>query len=309
MTMNNETAVLPKPGSKTKNILKLLLKILVTAVCLFYVSRKVDLEKTSVILKSVNMLWLLLALISFIVSKMLASVRLNIYFRNIDIRLPELKNLKLYWLGMFYNLFLPGSIGGDAYKVIRLTREYKQPYRLTTSAVLLDRISGLAALCFFAALSWVVVFKGGYYSTLVMTGAVVGIPVYYFVVKKWFAKFLPGFWSTLGWGFAVQFLQVACMWCILQALSITAGTNEYVLIFLISSVFAVLPFTIGGLGAREVIFVWGASLFVLDNTISVTASLLFYIVTVGASLFGLPFIFIDPLPPNENTGDAVSTVK
>ncbi len=295
MILNNVVLSLPMPGQKTKNILKLVFKIIVTALCLVYVSKKINFSKTIDIIASVNIVWLAVAFVSFTISKMLASLRLNIYFRNIDINLSEKKNLQLYWLGMFYNLFLPGSIGGDAYKVIRLTKEYKQPYKLTTSAVLLDRISGLAALCFFAAISWVVVFKGGYYSLLVMVGAIIGIPIYYYVVKKWFAKFLPGFWSTLSWGFAVQFLQVACMWCILQALSITAGTNEYVLIFLISSVFAVLPFTIGGLGAREVIFVWGASLFILDNNISVTASLLFYIVTVMASLFGLPFIFIDPL--------------
>lgn len=68
MTLNNETASLPKPGSKTKNLLKLLLKILVTTFCLYYVSGKVDLQKSIVLLNSVNNIWLLGALLFYIVT-------------------------------------------------------------------------------------------------------------------------------------------------------------------------------------------------------------------------------------------------
>jgi hypothetical protein len=47
---------------------------------------------------------------------------------------------------MFYNLFLPGAISGDAYKVVLLTRKYDVSYKKITAAVLLDRFSGLLAL-------------------------------------------------------------------------------------------------------------------------------------------------------------------
>jgi len=70
--------------------------------------------------------FLILALIAFVISKIIASWRLKIYFKNIFIRLTEQTNLKLYWLGMYYNLFLPGSIGGDAYKVLLLKKKLAQ---------------------------------------------------------------------------------------------------------------------------------------------------------------------------------------
>lgn len=54
--------------------------------------------------------------------------------------------MKLYWLGMFYNLFLPGSISGDAYKIVILKRRYNAPYKKTSAAVLLDRFNGLPGL-------------------------------------------------------------------------------------------------------------------------------------------------------------------
>jgi glycosyltransferase 2 family protein len=286
------------PSEKVKKWLKLFIKIVITALCIWYISHKIDLKKLAVVLMLANPLWIVAAIGAFMFSKMLSSIRLNVYFRNIDIHLPEWKNIQLYWLGMFYNLFLPGSISGDAYKVVRLTKDYNVAYKKTTAAVLLDRFSGLLALGILLGIFWIIAFKGGYYSVWLMAGILLGIPVFYFLVKIFFSYFLPGFFPTFAWGLAVQIFQVVCMYCILQALRIQTHTENYMLIFLISSVVAVLPFTIGGLGAREVVFLWGAHIFGLDHTLSVMASLLFYGATVASSLPGLPFIFIDPLKTN-----------
>jgi uncharacterized membrane protein YbhN (UPF0104 family) len=286
------------PSEKVKKWLKLLIKIVITALCIWYISNKIDLKKLSEVLVLANPLWIIASIGAFMFSKMLSSIRLNVYFRNIDIHLPEWKNIQLYWLGMFYNLFLPGSISGDAYKVVRLTKDYNVAYKKTTAAVLLDRFSGLLALGLLLGVFWIFAFKGGYYSVWLMTGILLGIPVFYFLIKIFFPYFLPGFFPTFSWGLAVQIFQVVCMFCILQALHIQTHTENYMLIFLISSVVAVLPFTIGGLGAREVVFLWGAHIFGLDHTVSVMASLLFYGATVASSLPGLPFIFIYPLKTN-----------
>ena len=108
------------PVNKKKGIskwLKLLLKIAVTVLCLWYVSGKIDFAKAGTALKNANWLLLFFALVAFIISKLLSAIRLNIYFKNINIRLPAWENIKLYWLGMFYNLFLPGSISGDAFEI------------------------------------------------------------------------------------------------------------------------------------------------------------------------------------------------
>jgi len=286
------------PSEKVRKLVKLLIKIVITALCIWYIAHKIDLKKLSGVLALANPLWIVLSIGAFMFSKLLSSIRLNVYFRNIKIHLQEWKNIQLYWLGMFYNLFLPGSISGDAYKVVRLTKDFNVPYKKTTAAVLLDRFSGLLALGLLLGIFWIIAFKGGYYSVWLMTGILLAIPVFYFLIKIFFSDFLPGFIPTFGWGLAVQIFQVVCMYCILQALHIHAHTEHYMLIFLISSVVAVLPFTIGGLGAREVVFLWGAHIFGLDNTVSVMASLLFYGATVASSLPGLPFIFIDPLKNN-----------
>lgn len=286
------------PSEKLRKWIKLLIKLVITALCVWYISHKIDLKKFSEALVVANPLWIAGAVLSFMVSKLFSSFRLNVYFRNIDIHISEWKNIRLYWLGMFYNLFLPGSISGDAYKVVRLTKDFNVAYKKTTAAVLLDRFSGLVALGLLLGIFWIIAFNGGYYSVWLMTGILLSIPVFYLAVKIFFPYFLPGFLPTFAWGMAVQIFQVVCMYCILQALHIHTHTEHYMLIFLISSVVAVLPFTIGGFGGREVVFLWGAQIFGLDHTVAVTASLLFYGSTVTSSLPGLPFIFIDPLKSN-----------
>src|SRR5438874_4643749 len=116
-----ESELTPKPG-KIK-WLKLLIKIVITAACLWYVSTKIDLRQLTQTFLHANWFFLVAAVILYMISKVIAALRLNIYFKNINIHLSQISNLKLYWLGLFYNLFLPGSIGGDAYKVIFLTKK------------------------------------------------------------------------------------------------------------------------------------------------------------------------------------------
>jgi len=285
----------PKAESKTSKLLKLLLKIAVTAVCLCYVSGKIDFNKAGTALKNANWLYLFFALITFVVSKFLSAVRLNIYFRNIHIHLSEWGNIKLYWLGMFYNLFLPGSISGDAYKVILLTKKYNVPYKKTTAAVLLDRFSGLLGLGLILAFYSIIVIHNTLYVAAIIAGTILAVIALYLVSKFWMKDFLYSFFPTFLLGIAVQASQVICAYLIMTSLNIPFQQTEYIFLFLVSSVVAVLPLTIGGLGAREVVFLEGAKYFGLLQETSVIISLLFYLITLVTSACGLFYVFNDPL--------------
>jgi uncharacterized membrane protein YbhN (UPF0104 family) len=292
----------PKPESKLSKALKLLIKIAVTAACLWYVSGKIDFQKAGQAIKNANWFYLFLALIAFIVSKLLSAIRLNLYFGNIGIRLPAWQNIKLYWLGMFYNLFLPGSISGDAYKVILLTKKYGVVYKKTTAAVLLDRVSGLLGLGLILAFYGVGVLRSNLLIIVVIAGAVLSIAALFVVIKYWLKDFISSFWSTLVWSIAVQAMQVICVYLIMNALHITGQQTEYIFLFLVSSIVAVLPLTIGGLGAREVVFLEGAKYFGLAQEQSVIISILFYLITLFTSAWGMIYVFNDPLKKKKDPG-------
>src|ERR1051326_3361993 len=285
-----------KQESKLSKYLKLLLKIGVTIICFWYISKKIDFYTAKDAFLKANWAWLVLAVILLMISKLFSAFRLNIYFRNIRIHLTEWTNIKLYWLGMFYNLFLPGSISGDAYKVVLLKRRYDSSYKKTTAAVLLDRFSGLLALGLILSAYGVIVLDKTLYDFILVAGSMATVLSLYLVVQFYFKDFLPGFWSTFIWGLIVQLTQVVCLYCILLSLRLPINQPQWVFIFLIAAVVAVFPISLGGgLGTRELVFVEGAKYFHLDPQIGLVISLLFYLSTVIASIWGLLFVFYDPL--------------
>lgn len=289
--------VTEKKESKTSKAIKLFIKILITVVCFWYISQKIDFSKALQALQNANWLLLFFSVLLYIVSKIIAAYRLNIYFKNIALRLPQWENLKLYWLGMFYNLFLPGSISGDAYKVVILNKRLQAPYKTTSAAVLLDRFSGLLGLSMILSVYGVIVLHDLYIDLFLIAGCLVAIAGLYFIIKKFFKEFLPGFFPTLLWGIAVQGVQVLGVYLILSALHIDVSNHEWIFIFLSASVISVLPISLGGgLGTREVVFTEGANFFHLDPQLGLIVSLLFYLSSAAGSIWGAYFIFHDPLP-------------
>jgi len=285
-----------KPESKIGRYLKLLLKIAVTMVCFWYISKKIDFHAAKDAFLKANWLWLSLAVLLLMLSKLFSAFRLNIYFRNIHIHLTEWRNIKLYWLGMFYNLFLPGSISGDAYKVVLLKKKYDSSYKKTSAAVLLDRFSGLLALGLIMSVYGIIALDKTLYDIILVASSLVAIIVLYIVVRLYFKDFLAGFWATFVWGLFVQFTQVLCVYCILLSLGLPVDQSQWIFIFLVAAVVAVFPVSLGGgLGTRELVFVEGAKYFHLDPQIALVISLLFYLSTVVASIWGLYFVFHDPL--------------
>lgn len=284
-----------KKENKTFRIVKLLLKIAVTAACFWYIFQKIDFVKAGEAIQQANGWWLFLATLLLAFSKVLSSFRLNIYFRNIGLVLSEKQNLKLYWLGMFYNLFLPGAIGGDAYKVILLAKRYQGSYKKITAAVLLDRFSGLLALALILSVYGAIVLDNLWYDVALIAGAVVSGAALYFIIRRYFNDFLQGFWSTLAWGLAVQFSQVLCIYCIVAALHLPPA-SEWIFIFLAAAVITVLPISLGGgLGTRELVFVAGAAYFSMDTHIAPVIGILFYLASAVSAVWGAWFIYHDPL--------------
>lgn len=278
--------------------LTLLAKLAFMAAALWLVARHLDLPALGRTLRRAQPGWLVLAAALFTLSKLISSVRLNTFFRAVGIQLTERYNLRLYWLGMFYNLFLPGGIGGDGYKVYLLGKEFPGRRGLIFRALLLDRLSGmLALLVLLLALLAVVP------ATELRTAGALALPTWWRAVPlvliplglglsyglgRWgFSEFRSAFGRTSWEALGVQGAQVLCAWALLAALGAAHGpVLPYLLVFLASSIAAVLPLTVGGLGARELTFLYGAQLFALSGPVAVSVSVLFYVITALVSLAG-----------------------
>lgn len=285
----------PPRHSPAAKILRLALKLAVTGLCAWYVLGKIDLPAAGHALRRARLPWLLPALLAFVVSKLLSAVRLNRYLRDSGLALTPGQNTRLYWLGMFYNLFLPGSIGGDAYKVVLLSRRYPVSYKKIMAAVLTDRFSGLLGLGLLLAAASFFVFSGLAIPLLLAAGSLMTIAAAWGAIARWLPAFRPRFFPALWLGLAVQVLQALSVCCIIWSLGISAPLEYNLFLFLLSSVASVLPFTIGGLGIRELVFLQGSRWLGTSGEEAVVISLLFYLITLATSAAGALYVFRDPL--------------
>jgi uncharacterized membrane protein YbhN (UPF0104 family) len=293
---HDDTPAAPTPAGR--RYLTLLVKLAFMALALWLVARHLDLPTLGRTLRQARPGWLILAAALFTLSKLISSVRLNTFFRAVDIQLTERYNLRLYWLGMFYNLFLPGGIGGDGYKVYLLGKEFPGQRGVIFRALLLDRLSGMVALLvlLLALLAMVPAAELRAVGALVLPTwwravplALIpaGLGLSYGLARWGFGEFRSAFGRTSWEALGVQGAQVLCAWALLAALGVASGpVLPYLLVFLASSIAAVLPLTVGGLGARELTFLYGAQLFALSAPVAVSVSVLFYVITALVSLVG-----------------------
>ena len=272
-------------------VLKTLLKLVVSSLALVFVFNKIDLPALWALLRKCHVFLLFLAGICFILSKVISAYRLNYFFRSVAIHITEVANLKLYWLGMFYNLFLPGGIGGDGYKVYFLHKKLNSPVKKSILATVFDRLSGLLALVLLWLFFALFIPEKPIPSLYLLIISGFGILLFYGIVYRWFNLFYQTLHATNLLAFGTQLSQVISAFLILKALGNEAHTFEYLFVFLLSSVVAVIPFTIGGIGAREVAFLYASNYLHLDTSLSIALSLLFFFITALVSLTGIIYVY------------------
>jgi uncharacterized membrane protein YbhN (UPF0104 family) len=273
-----------------KKLLKTLLQLLVTCLALYLVLRKSDLPKLFGIIRNANPWYLLLSLLFFNISKLFNALRLNRFFKAIGIELSAMYNLKLYYLGMFYNLFLPGGIGGDGYKIYILQKNHGIKTINVFHAVLWDRICGIVALVF---LSLLLLLPSTFALKLpqllpyawLLIGAI--YPLALLLNNFFYKQFIKVFAITALESMLVQVSQVISAFFILQAISLHSNHIDYLAIFLMSTVATIVPITIGGAGAREITFYYLLNFINLETSTGVALSLIFFAISAVSSLAGI----------------------
>jgi uncharacterized membrane protein YbhN (UPF0104 family) len=276
---------------KINKKISLVVRLLVTGCALYFVFRRIDMKELAQVLLHVNIPLVLVATLAFILSKIVSSFRLNRFLRDEKIELTAKLNLKLYWLGMYYNLFLPGGIGGDGYKVYLINKLSGVKVKFVLRAILMDRVSGLLAL---VCLNLVLVFSLpilSQYKIYMLILIPLTVAAFYFIIRYFFRVYIKSFLKTNLQAFLVQILQVISAFVILRAIGIDELYAQYLFVFLLSSVIATIPFTIGGVGAREVTFLLGAEYLGLQTEASLGLSLIFFLITAIVSLFGIIYSF------------------
>lgn len=270
-------------------LVKTSIKIIISIAALYFVFRQIEFQTVFNEIKNSKLLFIFLALFAFIISKWIAAFRLNYFFRTIDIKLSELINIRLYLVGMYYNLFLPGGIGGDGYKIFLLNKKTEIKTKKIFWVVLVDRLNGIFALFVLAVLlSYLIplIIDFNYKPIIWIIIPIAFFSFYLFLrkVSSYLIKVIP---KTIIQSFFVQGFQLLSAYLILKSFGNLENETSYLFIFLISSIVAMFPVSIGGMGLRELTFLYGARILSLNEEVSISISLIFYLITACVSLFGI----------------------
>ena len=279
-----------KKSISKKKIVRTIIQLLISFTALYIVLVKTDTEKLLEIIRTANPLYLFVAFVVFNISKILNALRLNRFFRAIGLRLKEIYNLQLYYLGMFYNMFLPGGIGGDGYKIYILKKNHSMKMVNVFNAVFWDRVAGVFALVFLTALfllpsTFAEIHRE--YIPVVYGVIVLCYPLSWMLTRFLYKQFNRIFLVTAGESILIQAAQAVSAWFILLALSVPSNHIDYLAIFLVSTVATVLPITVGGAGAREITFFYSLQYLELDPNAGVALSLIFFAISAVSALIGM----------------------
>lgn len=221
-----------------------------------------------------------------------------------------------YMEGIAFNLVLPGAIGGDILRVLRL-KTGRAALQRGIASVVFDRLANLFVLALMAAAVLPMVLGAGYvwvwpafalgaaalaYTVTRMMRVlrskgrrVAATALLHFMRVYMQAKTLV---PVTVLSLIAQTFAVAMMWCAISAVGITEmGPGAIVLTTAVVLLAASLPFTYGGLGLREAAMIWMLQVFGADIDHAASAAFLFTGVIFLQAIPGLGIWFFKAVRP------------
>lgn len=241
-------------------------------------------------LKAAKLYYLLPAVLFIFLSVFFSIIRFNLFIRQIGIRISFWTNVKLNFLGMFYNFFLPGGIGGDAYKIYLLNKTFKKSIKKTGQLIFVERFLGVMVIGVFLSILGLRIETpfAYYWNVFIFCLGIISV----FIILKLLSRLFFIYKKRIYWGFFysiwVQLSQLICVFFILKSFSIEGDFPTYMFIFLISSLLSVISFA--GVGVRETVFYYSAFWFDFNQSTSASIALSFSLLTALVSFCGIFFM-------------------
>lgn len=269
-------------------------------------------------LRAADLSWVVLAFVALVAGLLVSALRWRAYLEALEIPLPAAALVRLYFVGTFFNAFLPTGVGGDAYKALRLARAGSSGSRAFAS-VFLDRFAGVIGLAIIGLFGVVFELFAGDQDLRVAVVAVLlsgGILIAALILFVGGERLLGGgrFIKHHGWGDAVRramravqeagrhphaaargyLLGVLFQGLVLimhaflaRALGLSGlAIGAMAGVVVISSMAALIPVTVNGLGFREAAYVWALGTFGVAHAQARAFAVLFLLVMLTSSAAG-----------------------
>lgn len=264
------------------------------------VFQKIQFNDVKAIFLQSNPIYIGLAILLYFLSMVLASWRMLIFLKSIGMNLKFGFSFRLSMLGAFYNIFLPGGVGGDGYKIYILAKKFKFKTKRVFWALFLERISGVWAICFIMVSLIMLIPQIEIHVFWPLATLIVSTGVYYYLLKRFFSDYSRYFFQSHLLSGVIQSITGLIVISILLSQGFQGKFSPYLLSFLLSTLISVINIGIGGLGVRDLAMTHASGIFGMDQTIAVFVTTTYWMISIIVSLPGLWFVYhakeFDPVP-------------
>lgn len=299
--------------------------MLVSVLIVGWLAWRTDWGKFAQALAGVQMSWLGMALALYLVIQATSALRWQLLARPLGFERSFGEFARFYLVGMFFNLFLPTSVGGDVVRAWYLHRPGSSRMAAFLS-VFVDRASGLLVLLLIGLVgmltSPVVLPDHLRYGVYLLGGsAAAGIAglglcgllgqrmgrIQRMVLGMRVFLSCPGLVvAATGLSVVVQGANVALLWLVGKALGLDVPFAYYVVMVPMVSLLTMLPISVNGIGIREgatILFLAAAG---ISEAQAISLSVLWFMVFTMASLLGgIVYLLGDVARPEGGFNDAV----
>jgi uncharacterized membrane protein YbhN (UPF0104 family) len=272
-----------------KNLLRLV-QVALTIFFVYVTISNVDLKTLLSLLGNINFSYIIISVLLYFLSQIVSSERLRLILNSNDYQITIKNNFILYLIGIFYNFFIPGGFGGDAYKFYLMKKNYEWDFKKLFKLLVFDRLIGLGALVcilFFMIQNFILELNLIYMIISLLLTLALG----YYIVKYLFNN-QHIYFKSLGISVINQFLQFLTIFFVILSLGIENNFVEIIVVFIYSSILSV--FSIGGIGIREYIFLISASFINVSPELSASVGLLFTFSASFSTIPGLVYLINKP---------------
>ncbi len=283
---------------------KTFIKVFVSIGLLVYLFFTVDFVLLLQSFKSFNPVYIPVVLLFLLLNYVVSSIRwksLLIFENTQDVSLFYL--IKLYFIGSFFNNFMPTSIGGDVYKIYALGKKINNNSH-AFSATFMERFTGVLALVLISVVATIKQY--GYLGVLAFLGfwlgLYFGVKVFYIVSKR--VQKLSGIRESfdvyknnrtllvtaLATSFIIQIISILTQYFIIVALGLNISiVYAFLVLPFITLASFIIP-SLNGVGVQDSLYI---SLLGLSAEAALSASVMYHLFRLVISLIGGLFYAID----------------
>lgn len=283
-----------------KKYTNLIVKLIISGTLLGFIFYNLDAKQFIDNFKLLNLNFVPLIILTLIANYIISSYRwkaLLIHKNSENISVKYL--VYLYFTGAFFNNFMPTSIGGDVYKVVKLGKKIKNNAD-AFSSTFMERFTGVIALGLISVISLINILK--FWGVVLFIGLWVGIYFSYktlqFLSKK--SKKVEKIYASINaykgqyrvlkiafaTSFLVQFLAILTQYLIFYAMGITLPFGYSFFIFPIITLAGFFVPSINGVGVQDSLYMNLFSVVGVATSLSLSASVIYHLFRLGVSLIG-----------------------